>query len=72
MEKVDNPDPSKNTILAFTETPGIRSQGDTDYSCAGCGKTMFRRVDYKQVLNVICKCPHCGTHSRIPAVHHSN
>ena len=70
MEEVKNPRPSSMTILMPTGTPAIHSKGDTDYLCAGCSKTMLRKVRYKQVQNIVFKCPHCGTYSRVsPTLH---
>jgi DNA-directed RNA polymerase subunit RPC12/RpoP len=66
MERVDNPDATMS-ILIPKPTPPIRGQSHTDYTCAGCGKILLRRVLNTPVQRLVFRCPLCGTHSRVPA-----
>jgi predicted RNA-binding Zn-ribbon protein involved in translation (DUF1610 family) len=67
MERVQNPDSTMTIVLPAMARAAIRGQGDTDYTCAGCGKTLLRRVLHTRIRNLVFKCPDCGAHSRIPA-----
>ena len=67
MEKVQHPDSTMSIVLPTAARAALRGQGDTDYTCANCGKILLRRVLDKEIRNLVFKCPLCGAHSRIPA-----
>ena len=67
MKRVQDPDATMSIVLPSMKRAAVRGQGDTDYTCAGCGKTLLRKVLDKEIRNLVFKCPHCGAHSRIPA-----
>ena len=67
MERVQNPDSTMSIVLPSSKRAPIRGQGDTDYTCAECGKILLRRVLDEKIRNLVFKCPLCGTHSRVPA-----
>ena len=71
MEKVQNPDSTMSIVLPTAARAALRGQGDTDYTCASCGKILLRRVLDKEIRNMVFKCPLCGMHSRIPASQHA-
>ena len=66
MERVQDPDATMSIVLPSMKRAAVRGQGDTDYTCAGCRKTLLRKVLDKEIRSLVFKCPHCGTHSRIP------
>lgn len=67
MERVQNPDATMSIVLPASKRAAIQGQGDTDYTCAKCGKILLRRVLDTKIGNLVFKCPLCGAHSRIPA-----
>jgi len=67
MERVQDPDSTMSIVLPTVARAAIRGQGDTDYTCAACGKILLRKVLGKEIQNLVFKCPLCGAHSRIPA-----
>lgn len=69
MERVQNPDSTMTIVLPFSKRAPIRGEGDTDYTCAKCGKILLRRVLDEKIRNLVFKCPLCGAHGRIPASH---
>jgi DNA-directed RNA polymerase subunit RPC12/RpoP len=69
MERVQHPDSTMSIVLPTAARAALRGQGDTDYTCANCGKILLRRVLDKEIRNLVFKCPLCGSHSRIPASH---
>jgi DNA-directed RNA polymerase subunit RPC12/RpoP len=72
MQRVENPDPKTMTIIECAVTPAIKGDGDTDYSCSGCSKTLLRKVGYRQLQKIVFKCPHCGAYSQIATVSDPN
>ncbi len=71
MQRVDKPDPKTTPVIECAVTPVMKGDGDTDYSCPGCAKTLLRKVGHGQIQDVVFKCPHCGAYSKPPTVHHS-
>ena len=70
MTVIPEPKPGTATILAPTVSPAIRSQDDMNYDCGSCGTTLLENVAYKQVMDVIIKCPKCAAHNEVPKAHY--
>ena len=70
MKVIAEPEPDTATILAPTESPGIRGQGDMNYDCGSCGTRLLEAMSYKQIMHVIIRCPKCSAHNTIPKAHY--
>jgi hypothetical protein len=44
-------------------------RGPIDYTCGGCGATLLRTINYKQVQPVVFKC-RCGAFNEMRGTHH--
>ena len=73
MKVIPEPAPNTRSVL-MPEFKGavMTSKGSLDYYCGNCDITLFRRIDYKQVQNLVVKCGGCGAFNEIPTSHHTN
>lgn len=71
MEVIPEPEPNTAAVFVLSEpnmvskTPYavISGSGDTDYICGGCRTTLAARVNRGQVINIVFKCPTCGSYN---------
>lgn len=74
MSVIPEPAPNTRTVLVMgpdLKGPLIQAQGDRDYSCGDCDRTLFRRVGREQIQSVVAKCV-CGAFNEIPRAHQTN
>ena len=65
LKAVPEPEPQTRTVIASETAPAIEGVGDVSYSCGGCDTILLDGVIAGQVVNVVLKCPQCGTFSEI-------
>lgn len=53
-------------VLDLKTTPSVEGDGDTDCLCPGCDQVLLHDVDAEYVQDIVFRCPHCKTLSRVP------
>jgi predicted RNA-binding Zn-ribbon protein involved in translation (DUF1610 family) len=63
------PEPAQGSAAVFmlsTEgpIPLLRGQGSHDFLCGACDNVIAKGVERGQVINIVLKCPNCGSFNR--------
>ncbi len=45
--------------------PFVVGEGVLDYNCGGCGHSMLRALQPRQITQAVYKCPKCGEYNQI-------
>ena len=45
--------------------PFVVGEGVLDYNCGGCGHSMLRSLQPRQITQAVYKCPKCGEYNQI-------
>lgn len=68
MQRVDNPNPSTQSILEPSKRPAgepcMQGDGDTDLLCAGRERVIALGVSAGQITGTVIACPDCGIYNR--------
>jgi DNA-directed RNA polymerase subunit RPC12/RpoP len=38
----------------------VKGEGEYNYVCGNCGKTLFEAINKGQITKIVVKCPECG------------
>ena len=70
MEVIDEPEEGTRSVLS-SNTPGptIKGNGPRTYQCGTCGRTLVRRVNTMQIVDIVFNCGTCGSFNEIPTAH---
>jgi hypothetical protein len=64
MEVIPEPKPGEASVLVLDKSGPyviIRGVGDVDYLCGACRNVICEHVARGQVINMVFKCPNCGS-----------
>jgi len=64
MEVIPEPKLGTASVLVYDKKGRfvfIRGSGDTDYLCGACQSVICEQVERGQVVNIVFKCPNCGS-----------
>jgi predicted RNA-binding Zn-ribbon protein involved in translation (DUF1610 family) len=68
MEVIPEPKPGEASVLIFDKKGQhvmIRDDGDTNYVCGTCRNVICERVARGMIVNIVFKCPNCGSFNLI-------
>lgn len=68
MEVIPEPKPGSASVLVFDKKGKyvmIQGIGSTDYLCGACQNTICKGVEQGQIINLVFKCPDCGSFNRV-------
>ncbi len=64
MTVIPEPKPGEASVLVYDKKGQyamIRGEGDTNYVCGTCANVICERVVQGMIINLVFKCPHCGS-----------
>ncbi len=68
MEVIPEPKPGEASVLVFDKRGKyvmISDAGDTNYVCGACRNVICERVTQGMMVNLVFKCPNCGSFNRV-------
>ena len=68
MDVIPEPAPGTASVLILTQQGPhaiIEGAGSTNYLCGTCHNIICRSVEHGQIINLVFKCPNCGSFNRV-------
>ena len=65
LKVIELPEPHVRIVLRGDETPLLRREGDTSYTCGACEALLVESVWLWEVRNLVFRCPSCGVHNEV-------
>lgn len=68
MDVIPEPKPGEASVLVFDKKGRhvmIRDAGDVNYLCGTCRNVICERVTRGMIINLVFKCPNCGSFNRL-------
>ena len=65
LQVIELAEPHVRIVLRGEQTPLLRREGDTSYTCGGCEALLVENAWHWEVRNLVFRCPSCGVHNEV-------
>lgn len=65
LRTIELSEPHVRIVLSGEELPLLKREGNTGYTCGGCGALLVEDVWLWEIRNVVFHCPSCSAYNEV-------